>query len=304
MNILSSRNEIFLKRKSLRRIPYIFLVPAILAHTVFFFYPLLRGFIYTFTDYNGVIQKVSFIGITNYIRAFQDDGILIDLKNTFIYTLLLYFFQTIISLPLAVLLSKKIKGTTFFRVVYYMPCIISTAAIGFIFSFIYNPIFGIINPVLQMLGVHNAKLNLLGDMNLSLVGVASVGVWASAGFQFIIYIAGLQAIPEIYYEAAEIDGAGIIAKFRYVTLPLLAPAITIVILLCTIYSLQEFNLIFTMTGGGPGRSSELISIFIYKRFMTGDYGYGSTVSFILFTIILIVSSIEMKMLYKREEVIR
>ena len=198
-------------------------------------------------------------------------------------------------------MDKKFKGRNFFRAVFYLPSVLSALVVGYAWSFIFNPTMGALNILFDKIGLDFLMQDWLGDARLALYSIIFVIVWQFAGYSMVIYIAGLQNIPLDLYEAADIDGVSPWQRFKYITFPLLAPAVTINILLTMISTLKTFDHIFVMTKGGPGYATEVISTLLYREsFTNNNMGYGSAISVILFLLITSISLIMLKYLRGRE----
>jgi raffinose/stachyose/melibiose transport system permease protein len=286
-----------------RYMPYAFLAPSILLLLFIFAGPFLAVTLLSFTDWDGLSWSMKFIGLKNYAAIFTEREAVDSLSNTILFLVLTVVLQNLFALLAAVVLTGKVFGKTFFRAVYFMPSIISIIAIGAVWSMIFDPISGPYVYVLEHLGLQSlADMRWLADPKLVMFAIVFVNVWQWAGWNMVVYLAGLQGIPSELYEAASIDGAGAFGRFRFITFPLLAPAITINIVMTTIGGIKVFELPFVMTGGGPGHASETIAITIIRNsFALNKVGYGSAMSLILVVFILAVTFIQNKVLSKAEE---
>lgn len=280
-----------------------FTLPAVILFTVFFMFPCLNSFYYSFSDWNGLSQDISFIGIANFIEMLHDQRVIVSIGNTAYYAIINTLAINFISLLLGMVLSSKIRITNFLRIVFYIPALLSGIIVAFSFSYIFDPNIGILNGLLDTLGLSFLKQNWLGNADLAMNSILSVSLWQWMGYHAIIYLANLQSIPGDYYEAADIDGARFWHKFRYITWPLVAPALTINVTLLTIGSLKVFDTIFAMTNGGPGYATETIALSIYfQSFRENRMGYGSALSVVLTIVILVISFTLNKYLRSREVV--
>ncbi|HET7658169.1 MAG TPA: sugar ABC transporter permease [Bacillales bacterium] len=278
--------------------PYVFMaVPALALFFVFHTYPALQGIFYSFTNWKGY-GDWSFVGFKNYINVFHDLRALHAYLFTFKFAIVSTILVNILSLLIAMGLNEKIKFQKTLRAVYFMPNILSILIIGFIFNFIFAHF---IPDMAKSLGFEALSKNILGDPNLAWIGIVIVSVWQAVAFNTILYLAGLQTIPTDLYEAARIDGAGKWKLFWRVTFPLIAPFFTINMVLAMKNFLMVFDQIMAMTGGGPGTSTESISLLIYRGgFSGGEFAYQSANAVIYFIIILAVSVFQIKILQKRE----
>jgi len=235
----------------------------------------------SFTDWNGLAPHKSFIGLKNYIDFFKDPFSYVVLSNNIKWLLFALSIPTILGLLLAIVLNGPIRGRIFFRTIFYSPGIIPLVSSGVIWAWIYNPTFGALNSFLRMIGLGYLARGWLSDPNIALYSVMVTAAWQGVGMPMILFLAGLQDIPKELYEAAKIDGALDYHLFWYVTLPLLRETFIIVISLAIINSLKVFDLIYTMTWGGPGRSTQVLAVWMYfNAFQYYKAGYGSTIAWL------------------------
>jgi len=251
---------------------------------IFFLVPTALSFYFSLTRWT--LFNSTFIGLDNYRVFLSDPQLVAGLRNTIIYAVLTSGFKVIISLPLAMLLTSNIRLKGLFRSIVFFPTLVSIVAIGITFSTLMQPSIGLINTVLGTLGLPQPQW--LGDPKLALYSVILVDIWQGLGIATVIFIAGILSIPEDYFEAARLEG-GTWVKFRHVILPLVRNATFTVILLSFIGGLRRFDLIWTMTRGGPGFASDVLTSVIYKEYQAGFYGLstaGNVVLFILVTAIV------------------
>ncbi|WP_163537955.1 sugar ABC transporter permease [Gracilibacillus sp. YIM 98692] len=261
-------------------------VPAALLYGIFFIYPLIQGIGISMTDSNGVTEP-NFIGLQNFIEFFNDDRAKGALMNTIYFAVGSAPLLNIFGLAYALFLDQNIRGRTFIRTIVYMPAVISPLIMGYIWYFIMQPQRGFLYHVLESMHLGFLNGNWLADSSTALNVIIMVNVWQFVGMTMIIYLAGLQGIPGELYEASKIDGAGYLARLRYVTIPMLYPAIKINVVTNIIGSLAVFEIIMAMTEGGPGYATESMSIFI-MRMMYGSFtGYSTAVALIMFVVIVI-----------------
>ncbi len=271
-------------RAVLRTYPNWFYLPAALVFGVFFVVPTAMAFYFSLTRWT--LFNATFIGFDNYAEFLGDPMLMSGLRNTLIYAVLTSGLKVIISLPLATFLTSKIHLKGLLRGIIFFPTLVSTVAIGITFYALMQPSTGMINTVLGSLGL--PQPDWMGDPKLALYSVALVDIWRGVGIATVIFIAGILSIPTDYFEAARLDG-GAWVKFRHVIVPLSRNAAFTVILLSFIGGLRSFDLIWTMTHGGPGFASDVLTSVIYKEYQAGFYGLstaGNVVLFILVTIIV------------------
>ncbi|WP_420370522.1 carbohydrate ABC transporter permease [Curtobacterium sp. L1-20] len=266
--------------------PAWFFIPAIALYVVFFAVPTFAGFYFSLTRWTLFDQ--TFIGFDNFVRFFQDPQLVSGFVHTFEYGFVTSAAKVVIGLALALLLTSPVLGRGYLRAVVFFPVLVSTIGIGITFKALMDPFHGIINTVLGGMGLPTPGW--LTDPALALWSVAAVDVWKGVGIATLIFIAGIVAIPQEYFEAARVDGASAWTIFRNITLPLSRPAMGTVIILSLIGGLRSFDLIWAMTGGGPGFTSDVIASVIYKQYQAGFYGLstaGNVVLFIVVTAIMI-----------------
>ncbi|MCD9023784.1 carbohydrate ABC transporter permease [Cohnella silvisoli] len=279
----------------------VFLMPAFMVFTLFLVFPVISSFYYSMTDWNGLSSSMEFIGLDNFQRMFQDKAVWSGLKNTFIIALLVTVFQNGIGLLLALGLQGTGRINRFMRVWFLFPALLSPLAIGYIWSYMYNPLFGVINSILEFIGLSDWTQDWLGDKKLAIYSVIFAIIWQWVAFSMIIYVAGLQSIPRDMYEASNIDGAGALSRFKHITFPLIAPAFTVNMVVTMIVGLKLFDIVFVMTNGGPGGATENLALMLYRQaFSLNQMGYANAIAILMFAIILIFSLIQVTLLRRRE----
>jgi raffinose/stachyose/melibiose transport system permease protein len=271
------------RRKSLY--PYWFCLPAAVIFFVFFVVPTFSSFFFSLTRWD--LTDWEFIGLDNFVQFFQEPALVLSLKNTLIYAVVTCGLKVVLGILLAQLLTSQIIARGFLRSVAFFPVLVSTIGVGLTFTVLMDPSVGMINKSLSLIGIEGPAW--LVDPRLALLSVALVDVWKGVGLATVILIAGIVSIPREYFEASAVDGASAFRSFRHIVLPLSKPAITTVIILSLIGGLRSFDLIWAMTRGGPGFTSDVIASVIYKQYQAGFYGLstaGNVVLFILVTAIV------------------
>lgn len=283
--------------------PYLFLLPATFLVLFIFLVPFVYSIVIAMTDWDGISKDIQFVGLQNFLDLLKEKEILEVLKNNFIYFVEIVVIQNITAIFLATLLKEGFKGRNFFRAALFFPSVICTVAVGFIWKMVLDPISGYIPALFSALHLEKlASVIWLGNTDTAIHTISFVNLWQWTGQSMIIYLAGMLNIDDTLYEAAGLDGAGRWMKFRKITLPLLAPAMTINIITSTIGTLKIYDLPFTMTGGGPGHATESLAITIYSNtFVYNKMGYGTAISLILFLFVLIVSIFQLRIMRKRED---
>ena len=277
----------------------LFTAPALIILAIFVFYPAIQTFITSLT--NGRINSnarrpAKFIGFQNYITLFQSQDFWTDVKNTLVYAVLYAPIVVIIALAFALLLNRKdLKFVGFFRTCMFLPFVISLTVAAIAWQFILSPSLGLIPYWVSLLG-GPSHLDLLGTRETSMATIVFITVWKNFGYFMVIFLAGLQAIPEELKEAAAIDGAGKWRIFRSITLPLLKPTLLLGAVLLSVAYLQFFEESFVMTQGGPLDSTLSAAYYVYQKFGFGQYGIASAASWVLFIIIALVSVLQFRIL--------
>ncbi|WP_152396429.1 carbohydrate ABC transporter permease [Paenibacillus guangzhouensis] len=278
-----------------------FILPAFLLFFGLFLVPNLMGFYYSLTNWNAMSDQVKFIGLDNFREVFTDPSNFRFIYNTLMFALVTSLFKAVIGLALALMLNEGMKSKNVLRTIFFMPVVISNLIVGLIFQQIYNPDTGILNEFLHAIGLGALSQSWIGDPKLAIWSSMGVEIWKAAGFNMVIFLAGLQMVPKEMYEAADIDGANYWNKLMKVTIPFLIPSITINMMLNVISGLKVFDVIFALTNGGPGRASEVINLTIFNQFGLGTYGYGTALGVLLF-VFLAVISVGLVKIFTRSEV--
>ncbi|GGD66539.1 carbohydrate ABC transporter permease [Paenibacillus nasutitermitis] len=255
-----------------------FLVPAGVIYFTFYLLPTVLSFFFSTTRWT--LTKWEFIGMDNYITFFSETALSIGFRNTLIFAVVTCGLKVVFGLLFGAFLTSRIIAKNYLRSVIFFPTLLSTIAVGITFSTMMHPSQGIINVALSVLGIPGPDW--LGNTHIALLSVALVDVWKGVGISTVIFIAGITAIPQVYYEALKIDGGNDFSAFRHITLPLSRPAMNSVIILAFIGGLRTFDLIWAMTKGGPGFTTDLIASIIYKQYQAGFYGLATAGNVILF----------------------
>jgi len=289
--LAAKRRNIRVYRLQSRLTPYLFLLPALVWYLIFLGYPMLFSLIISFTNWDGLSNQMSYIGLANYRSIFFEDEISrLALKNNILWTIGTLLIPSVIGLLLAVALNQRLAGRTFFRTIFYGPGILPLVASGMIWAWLYNPQFGVINEVLKEIGLGHLARGWLSTFETALPATFVTAIWGGIGFPMILYLAALQGIPAEQYEAARIDGANGLHLFRYITLPWLREAHVIVLSLAVINSFKTFDLIYTMTYGGPGRSTQVLGTWMYfNAFQYYHAGFGAALAWVIAIITLTVA---------------
>ena len=274
----------------------VLLLPSLIGMSAFYILPVLSSFVLSFTKWD-LLTPIQWIGFGNYLSALADPAVQQALRNTLVYIVGYLPATVAISLGLALLLNRKLKGRTVFRAIYFVPVVTSWVAVSLVWKWLLNPQFGLINWGLSLIGIKGPGW--LFDPNWAMAGVVLTSIWKDIGFVTVIYLAGLQEIPENLGEASSIDGATAWQRFWSITWPMLAPTTFFVTTISLISSFQVFDQVFIMTGGGPvGATTTMVQLIYKNAFSYGQMGYASAISWVLFALIFAVT-VAQNLLQKR-----
>ncbi|MCC6804374.1 MAG: sugar ABC transporter permease [Anaerolineae bacterium] len=275
-----------------RSVPYLFLLPSFAALILFSFIPFLQGLYFSLTKYP-LLGSPEFIGLGNFIRLSTDPLFTASLRNTLVYMVSTVALRVVIGLVLAVVLNSRLRGRIIFRAIFYLPVIAPLVTVAVIWRIIFDTYSGVLNAVLDVFGI--APVPWLTSTAWAMPAIVIMSVWKTFGWNIVIFLAGLQSIPETLHEAAAIDGASRLQTFFRITLPLLRPTILLAVVTSTINASQVFDQVYVMTRGGPGYSTMTLGQMVYTAgFETHEMGYASAVSVVLLIITLILTLIQFK----------
>lgn len=278
-----------LRKKS--EIPYVLMaLPAVAVFITFFILPLVFTIRYSFYNWTNFSPDVFLVGLNNYKKLFSDITIIRGIKNSLTYAFFTVLLQNLISLPVAVVLNTKFKGKNFFRATFFCPAVLSTLVVGYLWKYILSASdFGVVNQILNRLGV--GTVNFLGNGKLALASIIFTQVWQWFGWSMVIYLGNLQSISDDLYEAASIDGASTLRKFWHITIPGLAPAIKINLVTGIISGLKVFDVVLSMTNGGPAHKTDTILSLMFAKFSEGNYGYASSFGIMFLIVSMALSAV-------------
>ncbi len=280
---------------------YLFLLPSLAVIGVFMLWPIVQIVWYSLHQWSFVATDHPFVGADNYRQMAGDSRFWGDLRNTALFTLGVVPASVLLPLPVAVALHHKLRGRALFRAAYFLPAVSSYAIVAIVWSLLLQPDIGLLSYYSRL--AHLPVADWLHSTTWALPAVMLVGIWKTFGFNLVILLTGIQNIPEGYYEAAQIDGAGALAQFVRITLPLLRPTLLFVTITSMIASFQIFDPVFVMTGGGPLFSTETLVSYIYHEgFQLFDMGYASTLACVLFLVVLAVTVVQLKVFRFQDEV--
>jgi raffinose/stachyose/melibiose transport system permease protein len=268
---------------------WLFLAPAAIVFAVVIVYPMFYSIYLSLFEWDGVAPTKQWVGLGNYIELFTDNRVFwIALKNTVFWGVLSLFVPTGIGLALALLLNQRFAGSAFYRSVFYFPAILSMSVVGLIWGWMYHPTLGLINQALDDLGLEALKWNWLSDPRISLTAVFVAATWHNVGLPMLLFLAGLQSIPQETLEAARIDGANRWQRFWYVTLPQLRETTMVVVAITAINSLKVYDIVFVMTYGGPANRTQVLGTWMYfLTYNANRVGLGTAIAVVLFCLTLI-----------------
>lgn len=271
-----------------------FILPNLIGFSIFIFGPVCFSFVLSVMEWNGSLEPMKFVGLANFTKIFNDDLFVSAVVHTIQYAIMTVPVTVVLAMGLAILMNTKIRGIFFVRTALFFPYIASIVAVGAVWNMLFQPEYGPINEFLKWIGIANPPGWVIST-DWALVAVAIVTVWKYMGYYMIVYLAALQGIPSSLYEAASIDGASGIQKIRYITVPMLTPTTFFVLIMLTIQCFKVFDLVYVMTGGGPGTATTTLVNYVYDRaFVYWELGTASAAAIVLFAIVLCVTLIQFR----------
>nr|WP_063094377.1 MULTISPECIES: sugar ABC transporter permease [Bacillus amyloliquefaciens group] len=279
-----------------RFIPYLFLAPALI-FLLFVYIPIIENVFFSLFEWSSFQPEKTFIGLKNYIDLFHNPVFFTALRNNVLYAVISLICQVGGGLILAAVLEDRLvrKWSPFFRTVFFLPVVISMTVIALLFDFIYNPEIGLLNQLLEAVGLDELTRAWLGDENTAMLSVIFVSQWQSVGYIAMLYIVSIQSIPAELYESVQLDGAGKIQQFFHITVPQTKEMSFVAVVMTLTGAFTVFNEPYILTGGGPGNASEVLSTFLYKSAFTKDMmGYASAIATVVLLLTLALSLIQMK----------
>lgn len=266
-----------------------FLIPGLLLYVTFYILPSITGLVLSFFNVRTFdLSSITFAGITNYINVLTDKYLNVAIRNTLIFAVVTTVGKVGLGLILAVFVNNKFRGMRYMRTIFFLPAVLNNVAVGLVFRAMMHPSTGLINKFLSLIGLDTWTQNWLTNPKIAIFSCAFVEIWKWTGFTMVILLAGLQAIDSTYYEAAELDGASGIQKFRYITFRLMMPAFTNALIVNMVGGLKVFDIVQSLTKGGPGSATSVFGTIIYSSFGSGRYGEGCAASIILCICVLVI----------------
>ena len=276
-------------RRHKYRIIIPFLAPALILYSLFVIYPYAQAMYVAFTKWKGLRKSPRFVGLDNFEKMLGDDQFWNALSNNLIYLVFLPIITLGFALFMAFMISQKVRFSNFYRVTFFFPQVMSVVAIGILWSFVYHPTIGIFSSLLKAVGMEKPPI-WLGDPDTALWSIVAVTVWQSAGFFMVIFMAGMLSIPKSLYEAAALDGAGRGSTFIRITFPLLWENTRSSLVFITVIAMDMFGITFTMTQGGPDRSTDVLATLLYEHaFLHSRFGYATSIAMVYFVIVIVLT---------------
>ncbi|MFT3983305.1 MAG: sugar ABC transporter permease [Lachnospiraceae bacterium] len=283
--------------------PQWFLVLPLVLYIIFFLLPGVMGILYSFTDWSSrtSVNGLHFVGLQNYIELFTSNkDYASGIKNTLMFTVISNLVKLIPALFLAILLQEGLRGKGLYRTIFYLPSILPFVIIGLVFKSVLNYNTGLLNSLFDVLHMGFLKQKWLSDLNVVWKSIFGVDAWRGIGYVMTIFIAGLNAIPKSYYEAAQIDGANFWHKLLYVTLPMMTGSIMINLVFGLTYGLKVFDIVYVLTNGGPGHATEVLTTYAFQLYSGGQYGMSTALNTILLLITAVVGVLVVRVMSKKE----
>jgi raffinose/stachyose/melibiose transport system permease protein len=278
---------------------YMMFIPLVV-FIIFFLLPSTIGYVYAFTDWNPYVEKVSFVGLANFIELIKNKTLSIAFINTIIFAIVKTVVVTALGISIAVALNKKLRTTSALRTIYFFPAVLSALVVGLIFAALFDANNGLVNKILENLGLINWTQEWLGRRVPALIVINLAEIWRSLGYGIVITLAALQSIPSDYLESAKVDGSTGWQTFKWITLPLIMPAVNVNILFSLIYGLKMFDLVLILTRGGPGHDTETFGTLILSEMARDRYAQSVTVN-LVFTIFLVIVALAYQKMSKKLE---
>ena len=284
-------------KRQRRRDIVLFLLPTVLIITVFLYFPVILNFVNSLFQWSAFSTQRRFVGAANYIKMFGDEVFRTAIFNNLVFMAVSVVFQIGLSLVMAAALEEKFmrRFQPFFRTVYFLPSLLMVTVTGIMFQIIYNPLIGLVNPLLELLGLDASGVDLLGSASSAIWAVVAVSQWQYIGYTLILFLVAMQNIPAQLYEAAELDGVGPVRKFFSITLPHIREMLMVNMIVTMTGSIKVFDEVWVMTGGGPGRATETLGSMLYRAgFRNDEMGYASAVAFFVFLVTSLIAIFQIK----------
>lgn len=286
-----------MNRKGSKKTAFIYLAPAMAVILVFLYLPIILNFMNSLYKWGAMSTEVTFVGGKYYQQLLGDETIRIALKNNLIFAVMSVACQIGLSLIIAAVLESKFlrKWQSVFRTIYFVPSLLMVTVTGITFKMLYSPSIGLINPLLEKLGVDTSGIDILGNAGSAIFGVAAASQWQYIGYTVVLFIVAMQSISEDIYEAAEIDGANAVQRFFRITVPMMKDTIMINMIIVVTGAVRVYDEVYVMTNGGPGRATQTLATYLYQvGFKNDQMGYASAIAFFVFIITFVLGLFQMK----------
>ncbi|MGF0032285.1 carbohydrate ABC transporter permease [Bariatricus sp. SGI.154] len=286
-----------MNRKGNRKTAFIYLAPAMLVIIVFLYLPIILNFMNSLYKWGAMSTEVTFVGAKYYKELLEDETIRIAIKNNLVFAVMSVVCQIGISLVIAAVLESKFlrRWQSVFRTIYFIPSLLMVTVTGITFKMLYSPSIGLINPILEKIGIDTSGIDILGNAGSAIFGVAAASQWQYIGYTVVLFIVAMQSISEDIYEAAEIDGAGAIQRFFRITVPMMKDTIMINMIIVITGAVRVYDEVYVMTNGGPGRATQTLATYLYQvGFKNDQMGYASAIAFFVFVVTFVLGLFQMK----------
>lgn len=286
-----------MNRKGNKKTAFIYLAPAMIVIVVFLYLPIILNFMNSLYKWGAMSTEVTFVGGKYYKQLMEDETIRIAIKNNIVFAVMSVVCQIGLSLVIAAVLESKFlrRWQSVFRTIYFIPSLLMVTVTGITFKMLYSPSIGLINPLLEKIGIDTSGIDILGNAGSAIFGVAAASQWQYIGYTVVLFIVAMQSISEDIYEAAEIDGANAIQRFFRITVPIMKDTIMINMIIVVTGAVRVFDEVYVMTNGGPGRATQTLATYLYQvGFKNDQMGYASAIAFFVFVVTFILGLFQMK----------
>lgn len=286
-----------MRRKGSRKTAIIYMAPAMIVILIFLYLPIILNFMNSLYKWGAMTTDVSYVGFKYYKELLQDETIRIAIKNNLVFAVMSVACQIGLSLVIAAVLESKFlrRWQSVFRTIYFIPSLLMVTVTGITFKMLYSPSIGLINPLLEIIGIDTSNIDILGNAKSAIFGVAAASQWQYIGYTVVLFIVAMQSISDDIYEAAEIDGANAIQKFFRITVPLMKDTVMINMIIVITGAVRVYDEVYVMTSGGPGRATQTLATYLYQvGFKNDQMGYASAIAFFVFIVTFVLGLFQMK----------
>ncbi len=286
-----------MRRKGSKKTAIIYMAPAMIVILIFLYLPIILNFMNSLYKWGAMTTEVSYVGFKYYKELLQDETIRIAIKNNLVFAVMSVACQIGLSLVIAAVLESKFlrRWQSVFRTIYFIPSLLMVTVTGITFKMLYSPSIGLINPLLEAIGIDTSNIDILGNAKSAIFGVAAASQWQYIGYTVVLFIVAMQSISDDIYEAAEIDGANAIQKFFRITVPLMKDTVMINMIIVITGAVRVYDEVYVMTSGGPGRATQTLATYLYQvGFKNDQMGYASAIAFFVFVVTFVLGLFQMK----------